>query len=124
MKKNGFFKLIVPMMIAAVLFVCPLMASAAAAPAKAEVTDITDEPSVSTMAKKTSSDGDLGECIAVGAIVGIVVGGICVLAVYLRYKNNGKSEPYPYENKSTLDLKTSNDILIDTHVSRTRIDND
>lgn len=118
MKKNKFFKLTVPIMIAALLFICPLMVSATSTEADMS---ITEEPSVSMMSKKSSSHGDLGQCIAVGAIVGIVVGGFGVLAVYLRYKNNGKSEPYPYENKSMLDLKISNDILIDTHVSRVKI---
>lgn len=64
---------------------------------------------------------DMINCILFGAIFGVVCGGISVVIVYLRYKNNGKSEPYPYNNKATLNLSQSDDLLVDTRVTHVKV---
>lgn len=56
-----------------------------------------------------------------GIVGGVIGGGLSMLFVFLRYKNNGKSEPYPYRNKADLNLSQSNDLLVDTRVTRTKI---
>ncbi len=59
-----------------------------------------------------------------GIVGGVIGGGLSMLFVFLRYKNNGKSEPYPYRNKADLNLSQSNDLLVDTRVTRTKIRQD
>ncbi|MGN0538187.1 MAG: hypothetical protein ACI4M3_09455 [Acutalibacteraceae bacterium] len=67
---------------------------------------------------------NMGKIILFSAIFAVVCGGVSVVAVYLRYKNNGKSEPYPYNNKSTLSLSESSDLLVDTRVTSVKINKD
>ena len=47
---------------------------------------------------------------------------IVVFAIYYGYKSNGKTEPYPYNKKAPLDLSVSEDIHVDTDVTRRKIE--
>lgn len=51
------------------------------------------------------------------------IGTVVVVAlIYRGYKYNGRTEPYPYNNKAPLELFDSEDILVDTDVRRERIE--
>lgn len=56
--------------------------------------------------------------------ISVLVSLLSVFSIYRSYKSNGKTEPYPYNNKAPLDLKVSEDVLVDTDVRRRKIEKD
>lgn len=59
--------------------------------------------------------------VLVGAISGLVVGGITVLCVFLVYRKKQHGESYPLDRYAKLNLTQSNDIFVGSHVTRVRI---
>ncbi len=86
--------------------------------------------SVETMAYDYYDDYDRNPPVNWFKIIGIsflisTVGTIAaVVMIYRGYKFNGRTEPYPYNNKAPLELTDSEDILVDTDVRRERIERD
>lgn len=64
---------------------------------------------------------NMGTVIIVAVVVSVLVTGITVIVIWSRYKTNGMTEPYPYNQKAPLRLTEADDILIDTRVTKTRI---
>lgn len=57
-------------------------------------------------------------CLGIALLIGLIY----YARVIHTYKYNGKTEPYPYRQKSTLHLTNQSDVLVDTHVVTRRIE--
>lgn len=62
----------------------------------------------------------IGCTIVIPAVAALVF----VIGTISSYKHNGKTEPYPYNNKAPLELTEADDILVDTDIRRVRIQRD
>lgn len=74
-----------------------------------------------TAKKSKNKSRDWAKIILISVGVSAVITLIWVLSIYHSYKTNGRTEPYPYNQKAPLELKLSEDILIDTNVERKKI---
>ncbi|MBQ8132820.1 MAG: hypothetical protein IJ192_00155 [Clostridia bacterium] len=54
--------------------------------------------------------------------ISVVVTGLTVHSIYRGYKYNGQTEPYQYSKKAPLQLTLAEDELIDTQVTKRRIE--
>lgn len=82
-----------------------------------------DDNSVENMSRRNddNSKPDITKIIIVAAVSSVVVVSVIVLFIYRSYKTNGMTEPYPYKQKAPLQLTETEDILIDTRVSKVKI---
>lgn len=137
MKKNNFLrKTLVLFFVAFSVMLCSTMVFAysendADKPAEITVTTENSDINVTNMAEienmeksSTNENVNWGKIIAISAGVSIVVTGIVVFMIFNSYKNNGKTEPYPYNQKAPLQLTESNDILVDTRITKIKIEKD
>lgn len=65
---------------------------------------------------------NMGKVIGIAAGISVVVTGIVVFCIYSSYKTNGMTEPYQYNNKAPLKLTNSRDILVDTKITKRKIE--
>lgn len=76
--------------------------------------------------RTSSSSSSGGKSIVKGIIAGFLVAvigtGFFLFTTINGYKNNGKTEPYPFTSKAPLDLKVKEDILINTEVTKRKIE--
>lgn len=97
--------------------------------------DAADEPQITTAAasadqseleltevsRKRNSGG--GRFIVFGFIAAPLAAGVFALITINGYKNNGKTEPYPFTSKAPLELTEKNDFLINTEVTKRKLNN-
>lgn len=83
-----------------------------------------DTYSIEKMSKDNDDNPSMGQIIVVAVVAGAVVTGIAVFLIYRSYKTNGMTEPYPYNQKAPLQLTEANDVLVDTRVTKVRINKD
>ncbi|MDD6489468.1 MAG: hypothetical protein PUG48_06625 [Clostridia bacterium] len=83
-----------------------------------------DNAAIVTVSKDSEKDKpkNMGKVIGIAAGISIVVTGIVVFCIYTSYKTNGKTEPYQYGNKAPLQLTHSTDMLIDTKITKRKIE--
>ena len=70
--------------------------------------------------KERSKKPDFNKIIIVSIGISAIISLSTVCCVYHGYKSNGKTETYPY-NKAPLNLRVSQDTLIDTNVTKIKI---
>lgn len=81
-----------------------------------------DTYSVENMSRDYHDDNpDMGKVIIVAIAVSALVTGITVFIICHSYKTNGMTEPYPYNQKAPLQLTEADDMLVDTKVTKVRI---
>ncbi len=96
----------------------------------AAVTTTGDEPVVAQLDTDTASDSttktkepkNLLKIILISVGISAVISVVSVIVIRSGYKSNGKSEPYPYDKKAPLNLTLKEDTLIDTQVTKTKIE--
>ncbi len=101
-----------------------------AATTGAAVTVTADEPLVTKVDTTTTGDSttktkepkNLLKIILISVGISAVVSVVSVIVIRSGYKSNGKSEPYPYDKKAPLNLTLKEDTLIDTQVTKTKIE--
>ncbi len=72
--------------------------------------------------QKEKKEPDLMKTVLISMGISAAITLIVVFAIYYGYKSNGKTEPYPYNKKAPLDLSVSEDIHVDTDVTRRKIE--
>ena len=115
MIKKVFIRIFAVMMLAAVMLSCSFAVSAAPEESSASQTS-------SAQNTKNKSDKNPVKIILISLGVALVVSGVSVFLVAHGYKNNGKTEPYPYNKKAPLDLRVRDDIHIDTQIEKRKIE--
>lgn len=82
-----------------------------------------DNAAIVTMSKDSEKEKpNMGKVIGIAAGISIVVTGIVVFCIYSSYKTNGMTEPYQYNNKAPLNLTESRDVLVDTKITKRKIE--
>lgn len=82
-----------------------------------------DDAAIVTVSKSSEADKpNMGKVIGIAAGISIVVTGIVVFCIYNSYKTNGMTEPYQYNNKAPLNLTESRDVLVDTKITKEKIE--
>lgn len=117
--KRGFF------LLCAVLVLCfgSLCVSAAGESSAADSSSSSSSQTQSPKEKKKKEKTpDLGRAIIIGLVAAVVVDGVAVFLIFNGYKNNGKTEPYPYSQKAPLNLTKREDVLVDTTVEKRKIE--
>lgn len=82
------------------------------------VTDSPEEP------KKETEPPNPASVILIAIIAGLSVGAIACAMVFSKYKMKIGGYKYPFQQKSSLHLTTTTDILVDRHITQQRINND
>ncbi|MGN0470003.1 MAG: hypothetical protein ACI4GV_03710 [Acutalibacteraceae bacterium] len=82
-----------------------------------------DGAAIVAVSKSSEKDKpNMGKVIGIAAGISIVVTGIVVFCIYNSYKTNGMTEPYQYNNKAPLNLTESRDVLVDTRITKRKIE--
>lgn len=113
MKKKMIMRFAAVMMLMAVIMSC----SWAVCAAPEESSDSQTTTAVNTKEKKNPV-----KIILISLGVGLAISGVSVFLIAHGYKNNGKSEPYPYNKKAPLDLSVRTDTHIDTKLEKKKIE--
>lgn len=86
------------------------------------VADYDDNAAIVNMSKSSEKEKPMGKIIGIAAGISIVVTGIVVFCIFNSYKTNGMTEPYQYNNKAPLNLTESRDVLVDTRITKRKIE--
>ncbi len=151
--KHLLIRTLMVMLVACSVMLCGFAVSAAAAEPLPELTTVTENaPALTTADITLSQDTDTtvgslsGEdgytieltdtssgskksvnwlkIILISVGISLVITIIVVLVIYNGYKSNGQTEPYEFKNKAPLDLKETEDILVDVSVTSVHINRD
>lgn len=82
------------------------------------VIDSPEEP------KKETEPPNPASVILIAIIAGSAVGAIACAIVFSKYKMKIGGYKYPFQQKSSLHLTTTTDVLVDRHITQQRINND
>ena len=120
MKKKLIMRFAAVMMIVTVLMSCSWAVYASSESSSSTASASSQVPTTGNSTDKEKKNPVTTILISLGA--GLAVSGIAVFIVASGYKNNGKSEPYPYNKKAPLDLRVRTDNLIDTKIEKKKIE--
>ena len=121
MKKKLIMRFAAVMMILTVLMSCSWAVYASSESSSSSTASASSQvPTTGNSTDKEKKNPVTTILISLGA--GLAVSGIAVFIVASGYKNNGKSEPYPYNKKAPLDLRVRTDNLIDTKIEKKKIE--
>ena len=120
MKKKLIMRFAAVMMIVTVLMSCSWAVYASSESSSSTASASSQVPTTGNSTDKEKKNPVTTILISLGA--GLAVSGIAVFIVASGYKNNGKSEPYPYNKKAPLDLRVRTDNLIDTEIEKKKIE--
>lgn len=82
-----------------------------------------DTPEVIKTASSSSSrEPNIVKGIIAGLLIAVIGTGIFLFTTINSYKNNGKTEPYPFSSKAPLSLKVKEDVLVNTEVTKRKIE--
>ena len=126
-KSNRYFaRLVVAVMALVALSVFSLSAYAAVEDAQAEPeaasVETVSSSSSSSSSSSTKETKNVGKTIAISLGISLVATGVTVFFIAHSYKTNGQSEPYTYKKQAPLTLSQSQDIHIDTRITRRKIE--
>ena len=124
MKKSKMIpKFAAVIMAALCLMLCSFAVSAAAdAEPAGETAAVSEGADYTALSPSKKSSKNPVKIVVISLAISVLATGITVFLIYNSYKNNGKTEPYPYNQKAPLDLKLVEDIHVDTQIRRTRIE--
>ena len=120
MKKKLIMRFAAVMMIVTVLMSCSWAVYASSESSSSTASASSQVPTTGNSTDKEKKNPVTTILISLGA--GLAVSGIAVVIAASGYKNNGKSEPYPYNKKAPLDLRVRTDNLIDTKIEKKKIE--
>lgn len=120
MKKKLIMRFAAVMIIVTVLMSCSWAVYASSESSSSTASASSQVPTTGNSTDKEKKNPVTTILISLGA--GLAVSGIAVFFVASGYKNNGKSEPYPYNKKAPLDLRVRTDNLIDTKIEKKKIE--
>lgn len=120
MKKKLIMRFAAVMIIVTVLMSCSWAVYASSESSSSTASASSQVPTTGNSTDKEKKNPVTTILISLGA--GLAVSGIAVFIVASGYKNNGKSEPYPYNKKAPLDLRVRTDNLIDTKIEKKKIE--
>lgn len=120
MKKKLIMRFAAVMMIVTVLMSCSWAVYASSESSSSTASASSQVPTTGNSTDKEKKNPVTTILISLGA--GLAVSGIAVFIAASGYKNNGKSEPYPYNKKAPLDLRVRTDNLIDTKIEKKKIE--
>ena len=86
-------------------------------------TDADSSPEIVKVKKSSGGSHNIVRAVIVGLVIGVVGAAIFIFVNISGYKNNGQSEPYPFNSKAPLDLKLHDDVLINTEVTKRKLQN-
>ena len=81
-----------------------------------------DSPEIVRVGKSSGKSHNIFLAVIVGFGVAVVGTAIFIFVNINGYKNNGKTEPYPFTSKAPLELTVKDDVLINKEVTSRKIE--